>query len=439
VSAHCFLGNSLIIRLASRTLPEWLDHLSRLHPRDIELGLERVAAVWRALGAPAPAPRIVTVAGTNGKGSSVAFLEAILGAAGYRVGAYTSPHLLDYNERVRIEGLPVPDAILCESFERIEQARGDTPLTYFEFGTLAALWCFAQAGLDAAILEVGLGGRLDAVNIVDADVGLITGIALDHTDWLGDDLEAIGFEKAGIARPGRPLVYGAREMPDAVARVAEERGARLLHAGRDYDWRQRGDGWEWHGKAGVRPGLPLPSLRGAAQLQNAAGVLAVLSQLPELPVDAAALRAGLLEARLPGRFDVRHRRCPWVLDVAHNPQAAEVLAAQLGERFVTGERHAVVGMLADKAIEEVLAALAPRVDHWHLLDLGDQPRGASAQALLDALPAAARAGAHCCTDVDGCLTALDTRLGADDEVLVFGSFVTVGQVMAWLDVYPSGL
>jgi len=234
-------------------------------------------------------------------------------------------------------------------------------------------------------------------------------------------------------------VYGAREMPDAVARVAEERGARLLHAGRDYDWRQRGDGWEWHGEAGVRPGLPLPSLRGAAQLQNAAGVLAVLSQLPELPVDAAALRAGLLEARLPGRFDVRHRRCPWVLDVAHNPQAAEVLAAQLGERFVTGERHAVVGMLADKAIEEVLAALAPRVDHWHLLDLGDQPRGASAQALLDALPAAARAGAHCCTDVDGCLTALDTRLGADDEVLVFGSFVTVGQVMAWLDVYPSGL
>ena len=422
-----------------RTLDDWLDHLSQTHPADIELGLERVAAVWRALGAPAPALHVVTVAGTNGKGSSVAFLEAILGAAGYRVGAYTSPHLLHYNERVRIEGMPVPDAILCEAFERIEQARGDTPLTYFEFGTLAALWCFACAGLDAAILEVGLGGRLDAVNIVDADVGLITGIALDHTDWLGDDLDAIGFEKAGIARSGRPLVYSAREMPDSVARVADERGARLLHAGRDYDWRQAGDGWEWQGEAGIRPGLPLPALRGAAQMQNAAGALAVLSQLPDLPVDAAAVRAGLLEARLPGRFDVRHRRCPWVLDVAHNPQAAEVLAAQLGERFVSGERHAVVGMLADKAIEEVLAVLAPRVDHWHLLGLGDQPRGAPAQTLLDALPATARAGAHCCTDVDDCLAALDSRLGADDEVLVFGSFVTVGRVMAWLDAHPSGL
>lgn len=422
-----------------RTLDDWLDHLSLTHPADIELGLERVAAVWRALGAPTPALHVVTVAGTNGKGSSVAFLEAILGAAGYRVGAYTSPHLLCYNERVRIEGMPVPDAILCEAFERIEQARGDTPLTYFEFGTLAALWCFACAGLDAAILEVGLGGRLDAVNIVDADVGLITGIELDHTDWLGDDLDAIGLEKAGIARPGRPLVYAAHGMPDSVARVADVRGACLLRAGRNYVWRQTGDGWEWQGEAGNRPGLPLPTLRGAAQMQNAAGALAVLSQLADLPVDAAALRTGLLEARLPGRFDVRQRCCSWILDVAHNPQAAGVLAAQLSERFVAGERHAVIGMLADKAIEEVLAVLAPCVDHWHLLDLGEQPRGAPAQMLLDALPAAARTSAHCCTDIDDCLADLDCWLGADDEMLVFGSFITVGRVMAWLDAHPDEL
>ncbi len=422
-----------------RTLDDWLDHLSRTHPADIELGLDRVARVWDALGAPSPAPCRVTVAGTNGKGSSVAFLEAILDAAGYRVGAYTSPHLLRYNERVRIEGVPVPDDLLCAAFERIERARGDTPLTYFEFGTLAALWCFAQAGLDAAILEVGLGGRLDAVNIVDADVGLITGIALDHTDWLGDDLESIGAEKAGIARAGRPLVYAAREMPEAVARVAAERGASLLRAGRDYDWQRCGDGWEWRGQDMLRAGLPLPAMRGAVQLQNAAGALAVLSQLPDLPVDNGAVRAGLLAARVPGRFEVRQRRCPWILDVAHNPQAAKALATQLGERFLPGERHAVVGMLADKAIAEVLTLLASRIDHWHLLDLADQPRGASAQVLYEALPAAARGRARRCATTDDCLAALDETLGADDEVLVFGSFVTVGRVMAWLDARPGGL
>ncbi len=415
-----------------RTLSEWLAYQSQLHPRDIELGLERVRAVWERLGAPCPATRVVTVAGTNGKGSSVAFLEQILTAAGYRTGCYTSPHLLRYNERIRIDTDEVDDGMLCEAFERIEQARGETPLTYFEFGTLAALWCFARQPLDVAILEVGLGGRLDAVNIIDADVGLVTGIALDHTDWLGDDLEQIGREKAGIARPGRPLVYAAAAMPASVEQTATQVAASLYRLGRDYHYRVNGNEWTWQMDGRLRVGLPLPSLRGTVQVQNAAGVLAALALLPDLAVGQQAVRQGLLNARVPGRFEVLQRRCRWVLDVAHNPQAAQVLAAQLGDLPVTGRCHAVVGLLRDKAIAEVMELLAPRVDRWHLLDLSDEPRGASAEQLRAALPAMLRSASECWQDLDTELTGLDAAASPDDLILVFGSFVTVGRAKQWL-------
>lgn len=420
----------------SRTLSEWLVYQSRLHPRVIELGLERVRAVWEQLGAPRPATWVITVAGTNGKGSSVALLEQILTASGYRAGCYTSPHLLRYNERIRIGTDEVEDGMLCEAFERIEQARGETPLTYFEFGTLAALWCFAQQPLDVAILEVGLGGRLDAVNIIDADVGLITGIALDHTDWLGDDLEQIGREKAGIARLGRPLVYAAPAMPASIEQTATQAGATLYRLGPDYHYRVNGNEWTWQMGGKLRAGLPLPSLRGAVQVQNAAGVLAALALLPDLAVGQQAVREGLLNTRIPGRFEVLQRRCRWVLDVAHNPQAAQVLAAQLGDLPFTGRCQAVAGLLRDKAIADVLELLAPRVDCWHFLDLSDEPRGASAEQLRAALPSRLVSDSECWQDIDVGLARLDATSSPDDLILVFGSFITVGRVRQWLRAHP---
>ena len=416
----------------SRTLSQWLDYQATVSTRSIQLGLERVATVWEALGAPLPAPLVITVAGTNGKGSTVAFLESMLSAAGYRSGSYTSPHLARYNERVRIDTQPVSEDQLCDAFERIERARADTPLTYFEFGTLAAFCCMADAGLDVAILEVGLGGRLDAVNIVDPDVGLITGIGIDHTDWLGSDIEQIGAEKAGIARQDRPLVFAAGEMPDSIAEVADKVGAHLYRLGHDYDYQVDSDGWQWYFGASRRAGLPLPGMRGAIQLQNAAGALAALHLLEGLSVDQAAVREGLLRARVPGRFEVHQRKARWILDVAHNPQAAGVLAQQLKDLYVPGTRHAVVGMLGDKAIGEVFDILSPYVDQWHLLDLSDQSRGESAQGLLRHLPPEARSGCRLADSVDDCMYELDSSTGPEDEVLVFGSFVTVGLAIAWL-------
>jgi dihydrofolate synthase/folylpolyglutamate synthase len=416
-----------------RSLAQWLDYQSRLHPKDIELGLDRVREVWRSMGAPAPGARVVTVSGTNGKGSSIAFLEQVLRAAGYRTGCYTSPHLLRYNERIRIDGDAVSDEMLCDAFEQIELARGDIPLTYFEYGTLAAIQCIARAGVNVAILEVGLGGRLDAVNIIDADVGLITGIALDHTDWLGDDLEQIGYEKAGIARAGRPLICAARQVPGRILDHARRIGARPVRLGFDYDYEVGQAGWSWRFGDAASVALPLPRMRGAFQLQNAAGALAALHCLPETPLGRQPIREGLLRARVAGRFDIRQRRCRWILDVAHNPQAAGALAAQLADLPVSGTRHAVVGMLGDKALTEVLALMDARVDRWHLLDLSAEPRGASAVELRNALPRGAAVRAHAWPSMRACLDWLDRETDAQDQVLVFGSFVTVGQAMAWLE------
>lgn len=425
--------------MAFTTVAEWLEWQTGLNPRGIELGLQRVRSVWEALGAPSLGVPVLTVAGTNGKGSSVAFAEAILAAGGYRVGCYTSPHLQRYNERIRLGGQPVSDEVLCATFARIDAARGDTPLTYFEFGTLAALLVFADASLDAIVLEVGLGGRLDAVNLVDADVALITQIDLDHQDWLGPDRESIGFEKAGIMRTGRPAVHSGAEMPASIQAHASAVGAQLFAAGRDFRVVQRPDAWDLvcTSELTSRRALNPPGLRGRTQVANAAGVLVALDCLRHrLPLTQQAIRAGLLQARSPGRFEVRPGEPTWILDVAHNPGAARSLDALLADHYCPGERVAVFGMLADKAVEAVAAVIAGRFARWHLLDLGDQARGLSAAALgerLCGVPGIDTRQLEIEADRAATLDAVAGRYGVGDVVVVFGSFLTVGAAMDWLD------
>ncbi|MEL6749560.1 MAG: bifunctional tetrahydrofolate synthase/dihydrofolate synthase [Pseudomonadota bacterium] len=420
-------------------LSGWLAYISAQHPQNVELGLSRVRQVWQALGASVPARQVITVAGTNGKGSCVALLQAILQAAGYRVGAYTSPHLLHYNERTVIADQSATDEALCAAFTAVEQARKGIPLTYFEYSTLAALHLFQQHQLDIALLEVGLGGRLDAVNIIDADVALITGIGLDHTDWLGDTLEAIGAEKAGIMRQGRPVVYAAPEMPDSIAITAQQVGADLLRLGHDYHYRASAHDWHWHTDELNRRALPLPNLRGAVQLQNAAAVLQVLACLSDhYPVDQQAIRQGLLNVTLSGRFEIHQRRARWILDTAHNPQAVAGLARQLGDYFVAGKVRAVVGLLQDKVSLDLFQAIAHRIDHWYLLDLSAAERGASAHGLQQvAQPEIAADTCTLCGDPAAGFALADQHSDPDDLVLVFGSFVTVAAAQRWLRQTPQ--
>lgn len=422
------------------TLSAWLSWMSRPGPRAIDLGLERVGEVWRRLGPPVPAAPVLTVAGTNGKGSSVAFAEAILQGAGYRTGCYTSPHLLHYNERIRIDGEPADDSEICAAFDRIDRARGDIHLTYFEFGTLAALCLFADARLDALVLEVGLGGRLDAVNLIDPDVALITAIGLDHQDWLGPDLESIGREKAGIMRPGRLAVFSGRAMPHSIADQARLLGARLLVAGIDYRVERRDLDWDLHGPGGSRCALPLPGMRGPVQVDNAAGVLVALDGLRQrLPLDQRAVRAGLLGARVRGRFEVHPGAPTWVLDVAHNPQAAAVLSDTLGQLFCRGRRIAVCAILADKDAGAVAQALAGRFDHWLLAGLEDSGRGQSAARLEARIRAyTGTAVVETCGPVPEAMNRAAAMAGDDDQVVVFGSFLTVSAAMDWLESKSHG-
>ncbi|MEW6645599.1 MAG: bifunctional tetrahydrofolate synthase/dihydrofolate synthase [Pseudomonadota bacterium] len=414
------------------TLDAWLAWQETLHPSAIDLGLERVAAVLHRLH-PAPPPfAVITVGGTNGKGSTVAMLDAILRAGGYRVGAYTSPHLLRYNERVRLDGNVVDDAALCTAFERIDQARGDISLTYFEFGTLAALDIFWQGGVDVAILEVGMGGRLDAVNVLDADVALVTTVDIDHAQWLGDTREAIAFEKAGIYRAGRPAVYGSVDVPHSLRQHAAAIGARLYCYGMDFGATPEGEGWRWWGGGQERHALPLPALRGRSQLQNAAGVLMALAAVAHrLPLDQAQIRAGLLAATLPGRFQIQPGEVVRILDVAHNPQAAAELAANLAAMPCAGRTLAVVGMLADKDMAGALGQLRDAIDHWYAAAL-QVPRGATTAQLTAAL-AAAGAGAErvtACGDVAAALAQAQAAARAGDRIVVFGSFYTVAEALA---------
>lgn len=411
----------------SSSLAEWLEWQRILHPKTIVLGLGRVASVWGRLG-PArwPCP-VITVGGTNGKGSCVAFIEAVFRMGGYRVCAYTSPHLLRYNERIRIDGREVDDATLCAAFARVEGARGDCLLTYFEFGTLAALDLFVRAAPDLVILEVGLGGRLDAVNVIDADVAVVTTIGHDHTAWLGEDLSSIAREKAGIFRQGCAAVIGQRDAPPALRAEAEARGCDVLQLGREFHWEaaEQAETWRWWGPRDRRLELPTPSMRGPFQYDNAAAALAAADSLRErLPLPVAALRQGLQRVKLAARFQVLPGRPCWILDVAHNAEAAAALAESLARWPCAGRRHAVMAVLEDKQPEAIFAPLAPLIDVWHLTQTED-PRAMPTARLQGAL--AEHASDKVLRPYQAVAEALEgaaNRAGPDDTIVVLGSFTT---------------
>lgn len=420
------------------TLDDWLARIEGLHPNTIELGLDRVRAVAQRLDLNLSGVSIV-VAGTNGKGSTCAILESILLAAGYRVGCHTSPHLLRFNERARLDGEPASDEALIEQLAAVDAARGDTPLTWFEFTTLAILRLFEQAKLDVQILEIGLGGRLDAVNIIDADCSIVTCIDIDHAEFLGDTRELIGLEKAHVYRPGRPAICTDPMPPASLIDHAARIGADLWLFGRDFNYAGDRQQWSFGGRAQRRNSLAYPALRGANQLLNASGVLAALESLRHrLPVSAQAVRQGLATVELPGRFQVLAGRPAVVLDVGHNPHAAAHLAANLDNMGFFPETYAVFGMLADKDIDRTIAHLRGRVDHWICVDLPG-PRGSAAQSLVDRLHAAgirpgqgedAQRTIECCASPSLGLARARERADDNDRIVVFGSFLTVADVLA---------
>jgi dihydrofolate synthase/folylpolyglutamate synthase len=411
------------------TLDDWLAHCERMHPKSIDMTLQRVTSVRDRMGLHFNVP-VIAVAGTNGKGSSCAMLEAIARQAGYRVGLYTSPHLVHFEERCRIDGRSLAAEELLPHFEAVEAARGDVTLTYFEFTTLAIMRALSLAELDLVVLEVGLGGRLDAVNAVDADCALITSIDLDHVEFLGPDRETIGFEKAGILRAGRPGVISDPVPPDSVLRHAQDIGADLWRVGRDFSHGGDRQQWSWRGRTRRHNALAYPALRGANQLINASGVLAVFEALHErLPVNAQAVRSGLATVDLPGRFQIVPGQPAIVLDVAHNPHAVAALALNLDQMGFFARTHAVFGAMRDKDIAGMFARIAPLIDHWYLTDL-PLPRAARAEELArqlrDAAPGAAPSLHR--EPADGLRAALAAADPAD-RIVVFGSFLCVGGVL----------
>lgn len=413
--------------MSTKTLEQWLEYQLRTHPQQIAMGLERVREVAIRLRLGRPAKHVITVAGTNGKGSTVAFIESIARAAGLRTGAFTSPHLLRYNERVRLDGDDAPDGLLVAAFERIEAARGDIPLTYFEFGTLAALLLFADAKLDLAILEVGLGGRLDAVNIVDADVAVLTTVDLDHQEYLGNDRETIGADKAGIFRAGKPCVLGERDPPSSVLRYAYEIGAFAIRGHSDYLVDAGKDGWSWR-EPGFEIELPLPALAAPAQLDNAAAAIAAVRALPiELPSEA--LVAGVRDAHVPGRLQVIGDSPQVLVDVAHNPQAAAQLATWL--RAHPRRTRAVFGALRDKDVTAVFEAIDPLVLEWHLAGIDDAgARGGEAERLAERLGERLAPGRrHLHRDAAEATRVAVAASGPAERVLVFGSFHIVADAL----------
>lgn len=399
------------------SVDEWLDWQLALHDSEMDLGLDRVAEVARALELLPLTSRAVVIAGTNGKGSCAALIESLLAAAG-SVGTYTSPHLWRYNERIRIQGRCVNDGDLCQAFAAVEQARGDTSLTYFEYGTLAALWLFARARVDFAVLEVGLGGRLDAVNIVDADVALITNIGLDHVDWLGTDRDSIGIEKAGVMRAGRPAICADRRMPPAVAREAQRLGARLAVIGADFDIDRENGIWHWRYRKERRQVPTHP----AVLPENLAGALCVTRDLGISPADSDIAAACASQARLPGRRERVDGNIPIIYDVGHNAEAVAVLASDMADHPITGQTHLVIGMLADKPVEAVGARLRAVADRFYPagLDLLS-PRGLTATELANRLACDAPIFANPKAALDAARAA--SRAG--DRIVVCGSFLTV--------------
>ncbi|BBE50340.1 Dihydrofolate synthase/folylpolyglutamate synthase [Ferriphaselus amnicola] len=417
------------------TLSDWLSYLESLHPKTIALGLERVAQVKQRLNLNPEFP-VIVVGGTNGKGSVCAMLEAVLHAAGYKVGCYTSPHLLDFNERVRIAKQQASDAELCASFEAIEHSRGDIPLTYFEFGTLAAMQCFIEHKVDVSILEVGLGGRLDAVNVFDADVAVVTSVDIDHIDYLGDTREQIAFEKAGIFRQGRVAICADSDVPLALRAHAEKIGAELWCVASEFGFEVlshvHGAGaqqWNYHSQVGLRNALPIPALRGAFQLHNASAVLAALDALKErLPVSMDAVRRGLVEVQLAGRFQFVPGTPTLILDVAHNPHAARSLAQNLAS-LPPAKTYAVFAMLKDKDMAGVVEALKDQIDVWLVAGIA-APRGATAKELAQVLREASVQGEIVTFENTAAALLHACKVVAEtDRIAAFGSFYTVAEVM----------
>jgi dihydrofolate synthase/folylpolyglutamate synthase len=426
--------------MSARTLSDWLAYIEAQHPKSIAMGLERVRAVAEAMALPPPARRTIVVGGTNGKGSTVAFLEAIARAAGWKVATYTSPHLLRYHERVRIDGVEADDAALVAAFEAVEVARtgmpgGEVPLTYFEYGTLAALWLFARSDLDLAVLEVGLGGRLDAVNIVDADVAVITTVDLDHQSWLGDTIEAIGAEKVRIARAWKPLVLGDDDPPSSVLGHAYAIGASALRIGCDFFFEPPAEGethWRWR-EIGCELELPMPALAAPVQLRNAAVAVAALRALPE-DLPEAAFAVGIGAARIAARLQRFERDGVEILvDVGHNPQAARSLAAWLEAAPIEGPTHAVFAVLGDKDQSGVVEALAGRIDRWWLAGLVEAgPRGQTVEAFAARLAGTAAADGERAATVAEALAGACRALAGGGRILVFGSFHTAAAALTVL-------
>ncbi len=412
------------------TLAEWLRWQEGMHPNVIDLGLDRVQRVLKSMQLEKPPFQVLTIGGTNGKGSCVAFLDAMLRAHGYVVGAYTSPHLLRYNERIRIQGVEVQDSELVEAFAYVDGLRGDANLTYFEFGTLAAFEIFRRRKIEVAVLEVGMGGRLDAVNVLDAQGALVSSIALDHQEWLGYDRESIGFEKAGIFRAQHPAICGDRDPPARLLETAHRLGADLQVLGRDYHWRKSGKGWIWQGRRSRLQDLPQPAITGDIQMDNAASCIALLQAVADrLPVDEKAIRVGLTTAGLRGRFEQWPGSVSWALDVAHNPAAAAVLAENLDANPVSGQTLAVIGMLRDKPVEKVVSALTGRIKHWYLGGL-EGTRGQTAQELAQRMQRVIPTDAltECGSVADACRMARQAA-SPGDRILVFGSFLTLSAVL----------
>lgn len=421
----------MTVRQAPATLGAWLERIEKLHPKSIDMGLERVAQVRDAMALKMPFP-VLTVGGTNGKGSVCAMLESILAASGYKVGLYTSPHLLRFNERIRVGRRELTDEALLASFDRIDAARADTLLTYFEFATLAAVDLFIRENVDVAVLEVGLGGRLDAVNAFDPDCAVVASVGIDHVDYLGSTREQIGFEKAGIFRAGRPAICGDEHPPESLRQYALDLGADLQLRSRDFGYRiHDAVQWQYWSALGKRSGLPFPALRGEFQVGNATIALAALEAVANrLPIDMGAVRRGLQELSLPGRFQIIPGRPQLVLDVGHNPDAAQILAQTLASMPKASTTIAIFGMLADKDIDGVVSALINRIDRWIVCGL-DTPRSATSETLREAL---ARAGvaAEAIDTADAPASALKTAremAGENDRILAFGSFYTVSGVL----------
>jgi dihydrofolate synthase/folylpolyglutamate synthase len=421
----------------SRTLEEWLAHQTQVHPQAIDLGLGRLRTVLERLAWRQPRVPVVTVAGTNGKGSVAAYCTSILSAAGHRVGTFTSPHLCDYRERIRVHERLVTADELVRAFERIEAARMLEPeisLTFFEYNTLAALLVFEAANIDAWVLEVGMGGRLDAVNIVDPSVAVVVSIGLDHQEFLGNTLEAIAVEKAGVFRDGRPAVLGSRDPPPVLADIAASMGARLKCLGRDFDYLRDSAVWHYRGPRWDLTALPPPALLGETQFANAATALAALEELElAVPLSAADVTAGLASAVLPGRFQVIASGAgpEWILDVAHNPDAARVLAQNLHERRGAGKSFAVCGILADKDAAGIAAALRDCFDAWWLTST-DGVRGTSACVLADRVGGEISSPIAIADNIAAACAAAAAAAGPSDRIVVFGSFHTVGPALEWL-------